>query len=290
VRVLITGGRGFVGSHLAEELRGRGHAVTACGRRDGDLTRAGVTEQLLERHEPDIVVHLAATVGRAAGERDPVELARQNAGATALVARACAVAGVRLAYGSSTEVYGSSGEAPAREDAPLGAPLHSLYGLSKRWGEEAALFYCPDASLLRLSLPYGPGVVPGQGTGAIVNMLDQARHGRPIPAYRDTVRSWCWVGDAVRGVAFILESERGGAWNVGRDDDPRSMVEVAALACRLTGAPEGLIEETNPPDLAGASHRVSMEKLRGLGWAPEVGLEQGMRSTLDALVSVGSAG
>ena len=287
MRVLITGGRGFVGSHLAEELTGRGHTVTACGREDGDLTRAGVAELLLERYQPDTVVHLAATVGRAAGERDPVELARQNAGATALVARACATAGARLAYGSSTEVYGSIGEEPAREDAPLGSPLHSLYGLSKRWGEEAARFYCPDAPLLRLSLPYGPGVVPGQGTGAIVNMLDQARHGLPIPAYRNTVRSWCWVGDAVRGLALILESGLGGAWNVGRDDDPRSMVEVATLACRLTGAPERLIEEADPPDLAGASHRVSLEKLRGLGWAPEVGLEQGMRATLDALASIG---
>jgi nucleoside-diphosphate-sugar epimerase len=287
VRVLITGGHGFVGSHLSEELTGRGHEVTACGREDGDLTRAGVAEQLLERHVPDTVVHLAAAVGRAAGERDPVELARQNAGATALVARACAVAGVRLACGSSTEVYGSTGEKPAREDEPLVSALQSLYGLSKRWGEEAALFYCPDAVLLRLSLPYGPGVVPGQGSGAIVNMLDQALHGRPIPAYRDTVRSWCWVGDAVRGVALVLESGRGGAWNVGRDDDPRSMVEVAALACRLAGAPESLIEETDPPGPAGAAHRVSMEKLRGLGWAPEVGLEQGMRATLASLVSPG---
>jgi len=283
VRVLITGGHGFVGSHLAEELKGRGHTVTPVGREDGDLTRADVANQLLERHEPDTVVHLAATVGRAAGERDPVELARQNVGATALIARACAAAGARLAYGSSTEVYGSTGDEPAREDGPLGQPLNSLYGLSKRWGEEAALFYCPDVSLLRVSLPYGPGVVPGLGTGAIVNMLDQARHGRPIPAYRDTVRSWCWVGDAVRGIALILESGLAGAWNVGRDDDPRSMVEVAALACRLTGAPESLIEETDPPDLSGLSHRVSMDKLRGLGWVPEVALEVGMRATLDSL-------
>jgi len=290
VRVLITGGRGFVGSQLAMELTGRGHAVTACGREDGDLTGAGVAERLLQRHEPDTVVHLAAAVGRAAGERDPVELARQNAGATALVARACAAAGARLAYGSSTEVYGSTGQEPATEDAPLGSPLQSLYGLSKRWGEEAARFYCPEAWLLRISLPYGPGVVPGHGTGAIVNMLDQALHSRPIPAYRDTVRSWCWIGDTVRGAALILESGRGGAWNVGRDDDPRSMVEVATLACRLAGAPESLIEETDPPDLAGAAHRVSMEKLRGLGWAPEIALEQGLRATLDSIISAGPAG
>jgi nucleoside-diphosphate-sugar epimerase len=283
VRVLITGGRGFVGSHLAVELTGRGHDVTACGRDDGDLTSSGVAERLLELHRPDTVVHLAAAVGRAVGERDPAELARQNAGVTAVVARACAAAGVRLAYGSSTEVYGTTGEEPAREDALLVAPLQSLYGLSKRWGEEAACFYCPDALLLRLSLPYGPGVVPGRGTGAIVTMLDQALHGRPIPAFRDTVRSWCWIGDAVRGVALVLESGHGGAWNVGRDDDPRSMAEVAALACRLAGAPESLVQESDPPGRGGSAHRVSMQKLRGLGWAPAVGLEQGMRATLESL-------
>lgn len=287
MRVLITGARGFIGSHLAVELAHRGHTVIACGREDGDLTRAGVAEQLLELHRPDTVVHLAATVGRAAGERDPVEMVRQNAGATTLVARACGAAGVRLAYGSSTEVYGATGEEPAREDMPLVSPVHSLYGLTKLWGEEAARLYCPDVALLRLSFPYGPGVVPGQGTGAIVSMLDQALHGRPIPAYRGTARSWCWVGDAVRGVALILERESGGAWNVGRDDDGHTMVEVAVLACRLTGAPESLIRETDPPELAGALHRVSTEKLRGLGWAPEVGLEQGMRATLDSLVAPG---
>jgi len=281
VRVLVTGGRGFVGSHLVEELTRRGHDVGAVGRADGDLAETGVAERLLTEHAPEVVVHLAATVGRLPAERDPAEAVRQNVGATLLVARACAAAGARLAFGSTTEVYGPTGERPATED-DLPAPA-GVYALSKRWGEEAALSTCPDATLLRLSLPYGPGVVPGRGTGAIVNMLDQARRRMPIPAYRDAVRSWCWVGDVVRGIALVLETGQAGAWNVGRDDDARALVEVARLACALTGAPVSLIEETDSPDPAAAVHRISTAKLRALGWEPEVDLEQGMRLTLESL-------
>jgi nucleoside-diphosphate-sugar epimerase len=287
MRVLVTGGTGFLGSPLGEELRRRGHEVAACGRRDGDLSEPGLAERLIERHRPDILVHLAARVGRLAGESDPAETVRQNAGMTLLVARACAAAGTRLAYGSTSEVYGNRGDSAALEDEPITVLPESVYGLSKRWGEEAARLTCPDVMLLRFSGPYGPGTAPSRGRGAIQTMLDQARAGQPIPAFRDVERSWCWIGDAVEGAALVLEHGETGAWNVGRDDAHVSMADAARLACRAAGAPGELVEEVDPPAGLAARHRISTAKLESLGWRPTVDLEEGMRRTLEWLGSGG---
>jgi nucleoside-diphosphate-sugar epimerase len=287
MRLLVTGGTGFLGSYLGEELRLRGHEVASCGRRDGDLSEAAVAERLIERHRPDVLVHLAARVGRLAGENDPAETVRQNAGLALLVARACKAAGTRLAYGSTSEVYGNLGDAAALEDEPIAALPESVYGLSKRWGEEAARLTCPDAMLLRFSGPYGPGTAPSRGRGAIQTMLDQARNGQPIPAFRGVERSWCWVGDATKGAALVLEHGQAGAWNVGRDDAHVSMADAARLACRIAGAPEALVEEVDPPAGLAARHRISTAKLESLGWSPTVELEEGMRRTLDWLASGG---
>jgi dTDP-glucose 4,6-dehydratase len=270
VRILVTGGRGFIGAHLCTELAERGQDVHPVGRREGDLAEAGVAERLLVAHQPELVVHLAARVGTLVGEDDPLGTIRDNAVASALVARACARQDARLAYGSTAEVY---------RDAP-----RSLYGLTKRWGEEAVLLHCPDAALLHFALPYGPGSAAGARRGAIVSMLNQALRGKPIPAYREVERSWCWVGDAVRGAALVLEDGGAGAWNIGRDDAHTLMVEVARLACRLAGAPEDLVTEVEPP-VSEPPLRVSSARLEVLGWKPEVELEEGMRLTLEWLRS-----
>jgi nucleoside-diphosphate-sugar epimerase len=278
-RILITGGTGFVGSHLAEELTRRGHAVTALGRGDGDLTQVGVAESLLQRHAPDAVVHLAALVGRVVGEADPDETMRQNVDVTALVAAACAARGARLLHGSTTEVYGPIGARLVTEDTSLDVVPDSMYGQSKRASEAAALRFVPDATLLRLKWPYGPGTAPGRARGAIVNMLDQAVRGVSIRVYRDDERSWCWVGDVARAIAVLIERDARGAWNIGRDDRRCSMLQVAQMVCHVTGASEDLIDEVDAPT-ASASGQVSTAKLRAIGWRPAVDFEDGLRRTL----------
>ena len=257
----------------------RGHSVTALGRADGDLADPGVADLLLATHAPDVVVHLAALVGRVVGEAEPLETTRQNVDVTAFVAAACAAHGARLLYGSTTEVYGPVGDRVVTEETPLDTVADSAYGRSKRAGEEAALRFVPDAALLRLSMPYGPGTAPGRGRGAIVNMLDQAVRGEPIRVYRGDERSWCWVGDIARAIALLIERGERGAWNIGRDDDRRSMLEVAQLVCRVTGANEELIDEVDAPTAPAAGH-VSTAKLRAAGWKPEVEFEDGLRRTL----------
>jgi len=280
MRILITGSAGFIGSHLTHELVSVGHIVYSHDRAEGDLLETGVFASSLEQHRPDVVVHLAAKVGRLFGEDDPLITVADNAGMTATIAQVCGVRGVRLAYASTSEVYGDGSEREWKESDLGQADPHNLYGLSKRWGEEVCRLYAPRGlQVFRLSMPYGPGLPAGRGRAALVNFLDQAANRQPIPVHRGSERSWCWIGDTVRGMRLILQNGSEGAWNVGRDDNSLPMTDVAKMACDLVGAPYSLIEEVDPPSRQTVIKRLSTEKLQALGWKPHVELEEGMERT-----------
>lgn len=282
MRILITGARGFIGSHLAVELARYGYDVVGIDREDGDLCEPGVARALIESAEPTIVVHLAAKVGRLFGEEDIRRTIDDNASMTALIARACGDLGVKLAYASTSEVYGDLGYKTAREDEPLIHLPHNAYGLSKRHGEDFCQLYAPDQLLLlRFSMPYGPGHPPGRGRAALTNFLHQAVHGEPIPVHIGSERAWCWIGDTVRAVRLLLERGETGAWNIGRDDNAVPMRHVAELACDLVGAPRDLISDIPAPGRQTVVKRLSTRKLRAIGWEPQVELEDGMRRVLN---------
>lgn len=329
MKILITGIRGFIGTNLRPELTANGHHVVGVdiesdnqGCWVADMSQPGQIAIVLSEVRPDVVVHLAAHVGRIFGEDDRSHTVRMNAEATALLAAACGERGIRMVYASSSEVYGDHGGEWCDEDTPWKIPFN-LYGLSKGWGEQACRLYAPAGLVIvRLSMPYGPGVPPGRGRRAMDTMLHQAIHRQPITVHRGAERSWCWVGDTVRGIRLAMEAaampsgilsfpkaltaeqaaEFKAEWrrasltrpavvlaqsptftrlshdvyNVGRDDDPRSMLEIAQMACKLAGASDDLIQEIDPPADQIAVKRLRVDRLRALGWAPTVGLEDGM--------------
>lgn len=144
-------------------------------------------------------------------------------------------------------------------------------------------------------MPYGPGLPAGRGRAALVNFLWNALNGEPLTVHKGSERSWCWVGDTVRGIRLIIEEEyrrdqsghhlfgitnEQGIWNVGRDDNATSMVTVAQMACALTDAPFSLIQEVDPPGMQTVVKRLSTAKLQSLGWSPQVELIEGMKNTL----------
>ena len=275
VRVLVTGSDGFVGGHLRRELLDHGYEVEGHDKPDGDLTQPGVFATHLDACEPDLVIHLAAQVGRLFGEQDLAHTIESNVTMTALVARASGDRSIPVLYASSSEVYGDWGTYNCHEGGQLKLPSN-LYGLSKRFGEELLRLYAPERlQIVRLSMPAGPGAPPGVGRRALDTFLWQAHHGMPLTVHRGGERSWCHVADTVAGIRRVLETgERGaghrgcGIYNVGRDDRPVRMETLARMCCEIAGAPYDLIEFVDPPTAQTVVKRLDTSKLRGLGWWP----------------------
>ena len=281
MKVLVTGASGFVGRALVEELRHADGAyeVHALGRQDGDLADEGVARAAVAEAKPDVVVHAAARIGVVRCDEEPEQAIRSNVLGTALAARAAAEHGARLSYLSTSDVYGAA--AVADEETPP-AP-ESLYAHTKLWGEQAAALYAPEGlTVLRLANPYGPGVEAGQPKGAVSTMLRQADAREPIPVFAGEARAFCWIGDVVRAIRLVLESGEEGTFNVGWDGELVALADVARVACELTGAPQELIEEVEAPP-GRVMTRIATEKIRALGWRPEVSLDEGMRRLLETL-------
>ncbi len=300
MRIAVTGAAGYIGGHLTRELAVRGHEVFA---QDVlpvppaamfDLSDDDHRRRWLGLYRPDLVVHLAARYGRVWCEDGLKETAYANAGLTAELARDCADAGIRLLYVSSSEVYGAAAmlPGPVTEDASL-QPLN-MYGLSKKWGEEASLVYAgPGLAVARLNMPYGPpAVLPQPGTiprhsgrvgevgyNALHTMLWQASHDMPITVHKGTERCYTWIGDAIRGLALVAESGKAGAWNVCRDDDYVSSADLARRCTGLAGSSSDVIEKEPDGQVTPRKH-LDSTRLRQLGWHPSVSLAQGMAETL----------
>lgn len=278
----MTGAAGFIGVHLLSELRRHEHIVYGVDRDSFDLLEPDAFRNYVTEIKPDVVIHLAAQVGREFGEDDLMHTVMSNAGITTVVANVCGDFGIRLMYASTSEVYGDWGEWICDEDEPFRRIPHNLYGLSKRWGEEACRLYASDSlTVMRFSMPYGPGLPAGRGRAALINFLYNALHGDKITVHRNSERAWCWIGDTVRAVRLLMEGGHTGAFNIGRDDNALPMRSVAEKACDLAGAPHSLIVDVDAPARQTVVKRLATEKIRSIGWKPEVDLDEGMARTFE---------
>lgn len=277
MKVLVTGAGGFIGTHLTRLLTEKSYEVIGVDFADGDLRVDGVADFLVRYHQPDVVIHLAAQVGIFFNEQNIIHAIDSNATMTTRMAMACSKYGARLIHTSTSEVYGEMGEKVLDEDMPLVGKPTGIYAISKRWSEDAAHEYAPDhLAIVRPSMPYGPGCPPGVGRRAMDNMLWQAHHHKPIPVHRGAVRSWCWVGDLCAGYELILRTGAEGIYNIGRDDDYRTMQEIAEKSCDMAAASRDLISVVDPPSKKVMVKKLSTKKIQALGWTPTVDLEVGM--------------
>ena len=190
--------------------------------------------------------------------------------------------GSRLCFVSTSEAYGTVCDVgQVDEDSPC-QPIN-IYGYTKAWGEQAARLYAPmNLSIIRPSMPFGPGMATGEGRAALPSMIAALLRGEPYTVHAGTMRSWCYVDDLIRGMADVVE--RGvGVYNVGRDDDLRSMANVATAVCKALDLDEYLIQFAEPDDTITRVKDISMAKLRGLGWSPRVDLLEGIELTAASL-------
>jgi nucleoside-diphosphate-sugar epimerase len=297
----MTGAAGYIGGWLMAELVERGHAVYAQDlvKPDGPANWAtfktfdlNSPERIhwLRIIEPEIVIHLAALYGRVWGEVDMAKTAGVNAGLTGTLARDVDTFGARLMYVSSSEVYGRAADkGTVYPDSTL-EPVN-MYGMSKKWGEEAAQTYASDGLMItRLNMPYGPakypplhGVVPQTsgkpgtlGYNVLHSMVWEAEHGYDLKVHAGTRRCLTWVGDTVRGLAMIAESGKSGTWNVNRNDDHRSVADIAQLVLGITGSTSKVSVE-DPPSRVTLRKSLENTELLQLQWKPTIELEEGTK-------------
>jgi len=310
MRALVTGGAGFIGSNLVDALLARGDAVTAVddlstGRRenlegalaagaelaeldirDGEALRACVAAA-----RPEVVFHLAAQIDVRKSVADPAFDASINVGGTANLLEAVRAAGeprvVFVSTGGAIYGEGEGQELPLDEEAPL-APL-SPYGQSKLAGEGYMSLYERLYGLstvsLRLGNVYGPRQDPLGEAGVVAIFCGRLRAGGRPTVYGDgrQTRDYIYAGDVVAAALAAAGSAASGPINVGTGVET-DVLELAARLGELGGA------ESFEPELAdarpGEVQRIAIDPGRAereLGWRAAVGLDEGLRLTLDAI-------
>jgi UDP-glucose 4-epimerase len=307
-RVLITGGAGFVGSHLAEALLARGDEVHAIdnlstGSIDNirhlkdqpkfsytidSVTNEPVLAELVDR--ADVIVHLAAAVGVKLIVEAPVHTIETNVHGTEVVLKLANKKKKLVLIASTSEVYGKSADVPFREDADLVlGPSHKhrwAYACSKLIDEFLALAYWKERKLpviiVRLFNTVGPRQT-GQYGMVIPNFVRQALAGQPITVFGDgrQSRSFTYVGDVVRAMVALIDDPRavGQVFNIGNGREI-TIADLAARIRELAGSASPIV--TIPYDQAYEAgfedmpRRVpDISKIKSLvGYAPTVELDE----------------
>jgi UDP-glucose 4-epimerase len=298
VRALVTGGAGFIGSHLVDVLLEAGDEVTVVDHlrteanlqgaiaRGVRLVRADVTDVpamlgAFAEARPEVVFHLAAQIDVRRSVQDPSTDAHQNVGGTAAVLEAARDARARRVILASTAgVYGDPPRLPIAEDTPI-APL-SPYGAGKAAAETyLALFsrlYGLSTLALRMSNVYGPRQSPHGEAGVIAIFCAAAAQRRPVTVFGDgtQTRDFVYVEDVVQGFAAAARTSDEGAINLSTG------VETSLNDLATTLGLETVLGPGRLGEIARSSLDASAAAAR-LGWSASTPLAEGLRRTLDAM-------
>jgi dTDP-glucose 4,6-dehydratase len=302
MRVLVTGGAGFLGAHLCEALLARGEEVVAL---DNLTTSNGDGLERLARyprftfvkgdvcaHPPvegafQAIAHLACPASPDEYLRLPLETLAIGSHGSDFVLGLARENGCRVLLASTSEVYGDPLERPQREDYwgnvnPVGP--RSVYDESKRYAE--ALFMAHrrardvNTGIVRIFNTYGPGLRPSDGR-VVSNFVAQAIHGRPLTIYGDgrQTRSFCYVSDLIEGLIRMLISAEAGPVNLGNPNEI-SILELAHTILVLTGS-NSVLEFRPAPQDDPSTRRPDITRAGALlGWAPTVPLAEGLAQTI----------
>ncbi len=316
MRVLVTGGAGYIGSHLVDRLLAEGHWVVAVDNLSlGKLTNIEqslnhphfrffegdvLDEALIEDVSGDceLVLHLAAVVGVKHVLADPLKAITTNIWGTRNVLQSASNHGRKVVLASSSEVYGKSRKSPLTEndDRILGSTYVTrwAYSTTKALDEYLALAYHRQRGLavaiIRYFNSYGPRV-DRQGYGSVVaKFINQALAGQPITVHGDgqQSRSFTYVDDTVEGtvLAATLEAADGEIVNIARAEETR-ILQLAEIIKRMTGSPSEIVlvpydseYGENFEDSRRRSPAVDKAE-RLLGFKARVSLANGLEQTID---------
>lgn len=303
-RYLVTGGAGFIGSHLVDRLLAAGHSVAVldcfddfydrrlkelnlrsarshphCRFHEIDVSDEAALHRVWSEVRPDMVFHLAARAGVRPSIENPRPYLQMNIVATANVLEmARRIGPARLVFASSSSVYGNQTKVPFSEDDPTDRPI-SPYAAGKKMGEQLCYTYHHayglDITCLRFFSAYGPRSRPDMAVAKFTRSIER---GEPVPMYGDgsTARDYTYIDDIVDGILVAADHMGGYAiYNLGRSEPVllRDLIDGIAVAlgkpARIQVCPSkaGDVERT----FADITH--SRERL---GYHPKVGLAEGL--------------
>jgi dTDP-glucose 4,6-dehydratase len=307
-RILVTGGAGFVPSHLVDTLLARGATVVAVdnfvtGSKDNvahlaehprlTLVEADVSEPLPVHVEAlaarfDAIMHFASPASPTDFAQLPIEILRVGSVATLHLLERAVADRARFIMASTSEAYGDPLVHPQPETYwgnvnPIG--VRSVYDEAKRFSEAAVMgyhrFHGLDVGIVRIFNTYGPRMRPDDGR-AIPTFISQALRGEPITVHGTgaQTRSICYVDDLVRGIVALLDSGETGPINCGTEHE-MSMRELAETIVRLIGSSSEITYVARTADDP-EKRRPDLTRARTLlGYEPTVGPEEGLRRTID---------
>ena len=302
-RAVVTGGAGFLGSHLCEALRARGWDVVAIdnlltGRRENleslegdagfEFIEHDVTEYVAVDGPVDAVLHFASPASPRDYREYPIKTLKVGSLGTHNTLGLAKDKGARYLLASTSEIYGDPAVHPQPESYwgnvnPVGP--RGVYDEAKRFAEAMSLAYHRahglDVKIVRIFNTMGPRLRSGDGR-VVSNFLNQAIDGKPLTVYGDgkQTRSFCYVADEVRGILALLDSGWTGPMNIGNPDE-FTILELAEQVLEVTdSSSEILFEELPVDDPTRRRPDISLAR-RELGWRPEVDLREGLALTYD---------
>jgi dTDP-glucose 4,6-dehydratase len=300
-RAIVTGGAGFIGSHLCRRLLDRGWAVIAIdnlitGRMSNIEDLFAESRFSFQHHDVSKYVHVAGPVDAVlhfaspASPRDyldnPIATLKVGSLGTHHLLGLAKDKGARFFLASTSEVYGDPAAHPQPESYwgnvnPVGP--RSVYDEAKRFAEAMTMAYHRehgvDVRVVRIFNTYGPYLRPGDGR-AIPNFLSQALDGSPLTVYGDgsQTRSFTYVDDEVDGILGLLDSDWVGPMNIGNPEE-HTILELAQAVLDVTGSDSELVFESLPGDDPKVRRPDITLAREVLGWSPKVSLREGLERT-----------
>ncbi|MFI0424162.1 NAD-dependent epimerase/dehydratase family protein [Spongiactinospora sp. 9N601] len=295
MRTLVTGGAGFIGSHLTDVLHARGDTVTvvdslvigratrlsdATDLRRIDITDAPALTAAVRETRPEVIYHLAAQIDVRASVADPAHDAAVNIGGTINLLNAAREVGARLVFTSTGgALYGAAAAIPSPEDAPT--EPEAPYGTAKLCAEQyLALFnrlHGARHAALRLGNVYGPRQDPGGEAGVVSIFSGAVYDGRRPTIYGDgkATRDYVYVADIVAALIAAGEADRAGVWNIGtgRETSVLDLVDLIGTAAGHEVVPH------HAPPRPGELQRSALDSTAArtdLGWEPKVTISDGI--------------
>ena len=301
---LVTGGAGFLGSHLCEALLAKGHRVVCLDNLEtGSLANVGhlrddafsflhhdVSEPIAVDEPLDFVYHLAALASPIDYMRLPLHSLKTGSYGTHHALGVAKWKRARFLLASTSEVYGDPEVHPQPETYwgnvnPIGP--RGVYDEAKRYAEALTMAYHRqqgvDTSIVRIFNTYGPKMRPNDGR-AIPNFLSQALAEKPLTVYGDgsQTRSFCYVDDLIRGLVLLAESGEHLPVNIGNPGE-YTILQLAEAVLAATGSPSQILYEALPVDDPQVRQPDITRARQILGWQPEIELDEGLRRTLASL-------